>query len=122
MSKSRPSYEDSYKLEVAKMVVEQGVTKTQVCRDLSISESAVSRWVKQYRSEINGQSGIGNPLTPEQQRIRALEIENRQLREDNELLKKASAFLPNTKNEVSNGQYLATKGTIQQIDFNKVLL
>jgi len=92
MSKSRPSYEDSYKLEVAKMVVEQGLTKTQVCRDLSISESAVSRWVKRYRSEINGQSGTGNPLTPEQQRIRALEIENRQLREDNELLKKASAF------------------------------
>lgn len=64
MSKSRPSYEDSYKLEVAKMVVELGLTKTQVCRDLSISESAVTRWVKQYRSEISGQSGIGNPLTP----------------------------------------------------------
>lgn len=29
---------------------------------------------------------------PEQQRIRILEIENRQLREDNLLLKKASAF------------------------------
>lgn len=92
MSKSRPSYEDSYKLEVAKMVVDQGLTKTQVCRDLSISDSAVTRWVKQYRSELNGQSGIGNPLTPEQQRIRALEIENRQLKEDISLLKKASAF------------------------------
>lgn len=92
MSKSRPSYEDSYKLEVAKIVVDQGLTKTQVCRDLSISDSAVTRWVKQYRSELNGQSGIGNPLTPEQQRIRALEIENRQLKEDISLLKKASAF------------------------------
>jgi transposase len=33
------------------------------------------------------------PLTAEQQRIRQLEQENRQLRSDNELLKKASAFL-----------------------------
>ncbi|WP_221053270.1 hypothetical protein [Methylomonas koyamae] len=32
------------------------------------------------------------PLTPDQQRIRQLEQENRQLRSDNELLKKASAL------------------------------
>ena len=31
-------------------------------------------------------------LTPEQQRIRQLESENRHLRQDNDLLKKASAF------------------------------
>ncbi|KAI3601484.1 transposase (fragment) [Cupriavidus taiwanensis] len=35
---------------------------------------------------------MGKPLTAEQQRIRQLEAENRQLREDNALLKKASAF------------------------------
>lgn len=92
MSKARPYYETSYKLEVAKMVVDQGLTLTQVCRDLSISQSALARWVRQYRAEIRGESGIGNPLTAEQQRIRVLEIENRQLREDNALLKKASAF------------------------------
>jgi transposase len=41
---------------------------------------------------LNGQSGIGKPLTAEQQRIRQLEAENRQLRMDNDILKKASAF------------------------------
>jgi len=35
---------------------------------------------------------VGKPLTPEQQRIRQLETENRQLKSDNDLLKKASAF------------------------------
>jgi len=40
-----------------------------------------------------GGPGEGKPLTAEQQRIRQLEAENRQLREDNALLKKASAFL-----------------------------
>jgi len=39
-----------------------------------------------------GQSGIGKPLTVEQQRIRQLETQNRQLQSDNDLLKKASAF------------------------------
>lgn len=89
MSKARPYYETSYKLEVAKMVVDQGLTQMQVCKDLSISQSALARWVKQYRAEVRGEMGIGLPLTAEQQRIRVLEIENRQLREDNALLKKA---------------------------------
>ena len=39
-----------------------------------------------------GRPGIGKPLTPEQQRIRQLEAELRQLRMDNDILKKASAF------------------------------
>ena len=55
-------------------------------------ETVVRRWVKQYQAELNGQPGIGKPLTVERQRIRQLETENRQLRMDNDLLKKASAF------------------------------
>jgi transposase len=92
MNKVGNHYESSYRLEVAKMVVDQGLTQVEVCRDLSIGKSAVARWVKQYQTELNGGRGLGNPLTAEQQRIRVLEIENRQLREDNILLKKASAF------------------------------
>ena len=41
---------------------------------------------------VAAELGIGKPLTAEQQRIRQLEAENRQLRQDNDLLKKASAF------------------------------
>ena len=97
MKKTRPLYETSYKLEVAKMVVDHGLTISQVCKDLTIGSSAVARWVNQYRAEMHGQLSIGHPITPGQQRVRVLEIESRQLREDNLLLKKASAFLPNTK-------------------------
>ena len=92
MKSARPFYEASYKLEVAKMVVDRGLTIAQVCKDLTIGHSAVARWVKQSRAETHGQPSIGHPITTEQQRIRMLEIENRQLREDNLLLKKASAF------------------------------
>ena len=64
----------------------------QVCRDMSLGETAVRRWLTQLDAEQSGQAGIGKPLTAEQQRIRQLEAENRQLRQDNDLLKKASAF------------------------------
>ena len=85
-------YETAFKLEVARMVVDQGVGVSQIVKDMDIGETAVRRWVDQYRAEQLGQAGIGKPLSAEQQRIRQLEQENRLLRSDNDLLKKASAF------------------------------
>ena len=92
MKKERRSFTDEFKLEVARMVVDQGMDVPTVCRDMKLGPTAVRRWVDQYKAEQGGQPGIGKPLTAEQQRIRQLEQENRQLRSDNELLKKASAF------------------------------
>jgi transposase len=74
------------------MVRDQGLSVGQVCRDMDLVESAVRRWVEQVDAEKTGLPGIGKPLTAEQQRIRQLEAELRQLRQDNDLLKKASAF------------------------------
>ena len=92
MSSTRKSFDTEFKLRVVKMVQGQGLSVRQVCRDMGLGETAVRRWLAQYDSEQLGQSGIGKPLTADQQRIRALEAEVRQLREDNAILKKASAF------------------------------
>jgi transposase len=90
--KSRRVFDTSFKLQVAQMVKVQGLSISQVCKDMKIGESAVRRWIAQYEAEQLGQSGIGKPLTAEHQRIRQLEAENRQLRGDVDILKKASAF------------------------------
>ena len=92
MTKQRRTFDADFKLQVVKMIKEQGLRISQVCRDLDLGETAVRRWVVQYEAEQQGLPGVGLPLTPEQQRIRALEAEVRRLREDNEILKKASAF------------------------------
>lgn len=92
MKRNRRHFDDSFKLEVVKMVQEQGLSVAQVSEDLSVGETAIRRWLKQVEAEQAGQPGIGKPLTPDQQRIRQLEAENRQLRLDVDLLKKASAF------------------------------
>ena len=73
------------------MIKEQGLTTTQVRRSMDIGETAIHRWIKQYDAEQNGQRGIGNALTADQQRIRQLEHENRQLRVE-VFLRKVSAF------------------------------
>jgi transposase len=92
MSQARRTFDASFKLQIVEMIRSQGVGVGQVCRDMNLGETAVRRWVAQFDAEQLGQSGIGKPLTAEQQRIRQLESENRQLRKDNDLLKKASAF------------------------------
>ncbi len=92
MKRERRSFDAAFKLQVVKMIQEQGLTVTQVCQEFKLGETAVRRWLRQMQAEQSGQPGIGKPLTPDQQRIRQLEQENRQLRSDNELLKKASAF------------------------------
>jgi transposase len=90
--RERREFDTNFKLEVVRMVKDQGLSITDVCRSMDLGETVVRRWVKQYETELNGQSGIGKPLTAEQQRIRQLESENRQLRMDVDILKKASAF------------------------------
>ena len=92
MSSKRREFDASFKLQVVQMVREQGLSVPHICRDMDLGETAVRRWIQQYEAELSGQPGIGKPLTSEQQRIRQLEVENRQLKQDNELLKKASAF------------------------------
>ena len=92
MPQTRRHFTPEFKLEVAKKIVQQQHSSTQLCHELNLGETAVRRWVAQYKAELNGQPGIGLPLTPDQQRIRQLEAELRIAKEDNEILKKASAL------------------------------
>lgn len=92
MTRLRRTFDASFKLEVVKMIKNQGIGIAEVCRAMELGETAVRRWLRQYESELDGHTGIGKPLTAEQQRIRQLEEENRSLRQDVEILKKASAF------------------------------
>jgi len=92
MARQRKTFDTSLKLEVVRMIKEQGLSVQNVSESMSIGQTAIRRWLAQYDAEQGGQSGIGKPLTTEQQRIRQLEQENRQLRQDVDILKKASAF------------------------------
>jgi transposase len=88
----RRIFDTSFKLQVVDMIRTQGLSVGEVCRDMKLGETAVRRWLAQVDAEQIGQVGIGKPLTAEHQRIRQLEAENKQLRGDVDILKKASAF------------------------------
>jgi transposase len=92
LPKKRRTFDPSLKLEVVRMINEQGQSVQNVSESMDIGQTAIRRWLQQYSAEQSGQPGIGKPLTAEQQRIRQLEMENQQLRQDVTILKKASAF------------------------------
>jgi transposase-like protein len=61
----------------------------EICGDLGVSESALSRWLSDYRKS-NTQ---GKPkLSEEQQELKRLKQENQDLKEINEILKKAHKY------------------------------
>ncbi len=57
MTDKRKVFDDSFKLEVVKMIKDQGLSVSQVCRDLDIGDTAVRRWVQQYEAEKLGEPG-----------------------------------------------------------------
>jgi transposase len=92
MTRRRRQFDASFKPGVVRMVRDQGLSVSEVCRWMDLVETRCGAgWPNMTRSVL-GARVKAKPLTTEQQRIRQLEAENRQLREDNALLKKASAF------------------------------
>jgi len=94
MTKKYRKFDAAFKLDVCKLIVDQGQSVNSVCLDMNLSDTAVHRWVEQYRAELLGGPGIGKPLTSEQQRIRKLEQQIFELKMDNEILKNYGLLCP----------------------------
>jgi transposase len=70
------------------MVVDEKVKASKVARDLGVSNSALTKWIRDYRKHGSGAfPGKGN-LTPEDQRIKDLESRLRRAEMERDLLKK----------------------------------
>ena len=59
--KSRRTFDANFKLHVVRMAKVQGLSVSQVCKDMDLGESTVRRWLSQVDAEQQGQSGIGKP-------------------------------------------------------------
>jgi len=92
----RRSFTDEFKAGAVQRVVEGGKTIPQVARDLDLTESALRAWVDQARADA-GKGKPGALTTAEREELTRLRRENRDLRMDREILKKAAAFFAKEK-------------------------
>lgn len=89
MPRTRPPYPPEFRAEAVRLVKSSGETIAQVAKDLGISDQTLRNWVGQDNVDAGKKSGL---TSDERTRMRELERENRKLREEREILRKAAAF------------------------------
>lgn len=91
MPRTKPPYPKEFRARAVDLVRTSGKTLEAVARDLGVSHQTVSNWVRQADADA-GRGRPGDPTTSEKAELHELKKENRILREEREILKKAAAF------------------------------
>lgn len=88
--RQRRQFTDEFKAGAIRLVLDEGKTVGAVARELDLTPSALADWVRKAQAErTNGRSGLTGVEREELTRLRR---ENRELRMEREVLKKAAAF------------------------------
>jgi transposase len=85
----RRSFSDEYKAEVVELCRTSGKSISEVAGDLGLTVSAVRRWVAQADIDAGRRPGM---TSEEHSELVQLRKENRVLREERDILKRATVF------------------------------
>ena len=85
----RRSFSWEFKTEVVELVRSSGKSIPEVARDLDLTETAVRAWVRQADVDAGDRPGL---TSTEREELARLRQENRVLREERDILKRATAF------------------------------
>ncbi|MDD4518929.1 MAG: transposase [Limnochordia bacterium] len=87
MSKIRQKYDEEFKKNAVKLSYATPKTMKDFAADLGIHVSLIYNWRKVYTEE-----GDKTKLAEQQDSLRQLQLENAELKMENEMLKKAAAY------------------------------
>jgi transposase len=91
----RRRFDDDFKAQAVRLVLDEGKTVGAVARELDLTETALRDWVNRARADrTHGKTGL---TTAEREELARLRKENRILREEREILRKAAAFFANER-------------------------
>jgi len=85
---TRRTYTEDFKRDAVALVTEQGYKVTEAARSLGIGDNLLRRWKQGFEDEVTGKS----LNTDEREELKHLRKENRNLRMEKEILKKASQY------------------------------
>lgn len=86
--RTRRKYTADFKRDAVALVTEQGYKRSEAGRSLGIKPDLIRRWQQEFEEEATGQRLDGD----EREELKRLRKENRSLRMEKEILKKASAY------------------------------
>jgi transposase len=85
----RRAFSEEFKADIVERCLKGDRSVNQVAHDFDLTVSAVRGWVKQAEIDAGAREGL---TTEEKEELSRLRRENRRLREDVEILKRATAF------------------------------
>ena len=89
--RQRRQFTEEFRVGAVRLVIDEHRSIAQVARDLDLTESALRLWVDRARAD-KGKGRPGVLTTAEREELSKLRKENRELRMERDILKKAAAF------------------------------
>ena len=88
--RARRQFTDEFMAGAVRLVLDEGKTIGAVARDLDLTPSSLANWVRHAQADrTKGKTGL---TTEERTELSTLRKENRELRMERDILKKAAAF------------------------------
>jgi transposase len=87
-TRKRREYTEDFKRDAVALVTEEGYKPSEAARSLGIGDNLIRRWKREFEEEASG-ARLG---ADEREELKRLQKENRLLRMEKEILKKASQY------------------------------
>ena len=95
MSQSkRRKYADEFKAEAVKLVTDEGYSVAEAARNLGVQVNLLRNW----KQKLSAESEVPELTEDQRMELARLKAENKRLRMERDILKKATAFFANEKN------------------------
>ncbi len=88
----RREFPKEFKRDAISLVLEQGYSRLDAANSLGIHPSVLGRWIREYTEDAGDAFRGKGKLRPEQEELRQLREENKRLKMEKEILKKAAVF------------------------------
>src|SRR5215218_1846183 len=103
----RRQFDDEFKTQAVRLVLDEGKSVGSVARDLDLTESNLRIWVERARADrTHGRTGL---TTAEREELARLRKENRELRTEREILKKWSCAAAHPRRDESGSVRVASE-------------
>lgn len=91
--KKKANYTKEFKVQACELVTKEEIKVRTVAEKMGINPIMLYRWIDEYKTYGEAAFVVKGNLKPEEARMKKLQKENEELRQQVEILKKAAAYL-----------------------------